>query len=172
MRNSMEKSRISVTELIFFLMGALLLIALSAVLAKGQSTSRGVRTPRAVAQLQQPLYREYRGVRLGMAATEVRTKLGEPTMKSDEQDFYVISANETVQIAYNAEQKATTISTDYTGDVGAPDYKTVVGEGMLLQRPDGTLFKMVMNDGERFWVTYSKTATTPSIVTITIGAYK
>ena len=107
-----------------------------------------------------------------MTATEVRAKLGEPAMKSDEQDFFVISANETAQIAYNAAQKVMTISTDYTGGAGAPDYRTVVGEGMLLQRPDGTMFKMVMNDAERFWVTYSKSATAPSIVTITIGAYK
>ena len=107
-----------------------------------------------------------------MTATEVRAKLGEPALKSDEQDFFIVSVTETVQIAYNASQKVVTISTDYAGGVGAPDYKNVVGEGMLLQRPDGTVFKMVMYDAERFWVTYSKSATTSPIVTITIGAYK
>lgn len=158
MRNSIGKSRLSVGELIFFLLGAILLLLLASVLANGQSAT--------------PLYREYRGVRLGMTAAEVRTKLGEPAMKSDEQDFYVISTNETAQIAYNAAQKVMTISTDYTGGVGAPDYRNVVGEGMLLTRPDGTVFKMVMNDADRFWVTYSKSATTSPIITITIGAYK
>lgn len=158
MRNSIGKSRLSVSELIFFLVGAILLLLLASVLANGQSAA--------------PLYREYRGVRLGMTAAEVRTKLGEPALKSDEQDFYVISTNETVQIAYNAAQKVMTISTDYTGGVGAPDYRNVVGEGMLLTRPDGTVFKMVMNDADRFWVTYSKSATTSPIITITIGAYK
>src|SRR5687767_777097 len=39
----------------------------------------------------QPLLREYRGVRLGMTAEESRRKLGEPMDKSDQQDFYVIS---------------------------------------------------------------------------------
>ena len=124
----------------------------------------------ANAQVQSP-YREYRGIRLGMTAAETRAKLGEPAMKSDEQDFYVISTNETAQIVYNSAQKVITISTDYTGGVGAPDYHSVVGEG-LLQKPDGSLFRMVMNDAERFWVTYSKTATVVPIVTITIGAYK
>jgi len=172
MRNSMDKARITVTELIFLLIGIILLLALGGIVGNGQSGTPGPATLKARAQVQQPLYREYRGVRLDMTAAEVRAKLGEPALKSDEQDFFVISANETAQIAYNAAQKVMTISTDYAGGVGAPDYRSVVGEGMLLQRPDGSLFKMVMNDAERFWVTYSKSATTSSIVTITIGAYK
>ena len=168
MRNSVRRSGVSFTEWLFYLVGAILLLLLAGMVAKGQS----VPTANGPGQVQQQGYREYRGIRLGMTAAEVRAKLGEPALKSDEQDFFVISANETAQIAYNAAKKAMTISTDYTGGVGAPDYRSVVGEGMLLQRPDGTAFKMVMNDAERFWVTYSKSATTPSIVTITIGAYK
>ena len=171
MRNSLGKSRITVTELIFLLLGMLLLLVLARI-ATGQSEAPGARSLKAQAQVQQPLYREYRGVRLGMTATEVRAKLGEPALKSDEQDFYVFSANETAQIAYNAAQKVMTISADYAGGVGAPDYRNAVGEGVLLVRPDGSLFRMAMYDSERFWVSYSKTATTVPIVTITIGAYK
>ena len=170
MRSSMDKSRITITEVIFLLVGILLIFALARI-AAAQTEAQGTATRKAHAQVQQPLYREYRGVRLGMTATEVRAKLGEPALKSDEQDFFIISVSETVQIAYNA-QKVTTISTDYAGGVGAPDYKNVVGEGMLLQRPDGTTFKMVMYDAERFWVTYSKSATASPIVTVTIGAMK
>lgn len=171
MRNNVDKSSITITELIFLLLSMLLLLALARI-TTGQSEAPGTRSLKSQAQVHQPLYGEYRGVRLGMTAAEVRAKLGPPALKSDEQDFYVISANETAQIAYNAAQKVMTISTDYAGGVGAPDYRTVVGEGMLLVRPDGSLFRMVMNDAERFWVTYSKTATTAPIVTITIGAYK
>ena len=132
----------------------IVLLLLAAISASGQSR-----------------YTEYRGVRLGMAAADVRTKLGEPTLKSNEQDFFVISANETAQIAYNAAQKVVTISTDYTNGVGAPDYKTVVGEG-LLEKPDGSLFRMVIYDKERFWVSFNKSASTVPTVTITIGALK
>jgi len=170
MRKSVEQ--ISVTELVFFLIGALLIMVFAAVLARGQGQLAAPRTLKAQAQVQQPLYRDYRGVRLGMTAAEVRAKLGEPAMKSDEQDFYLISANETAQIAYNTAQKVVTISVDYTGGAGAPDYKSVVGDGMLLERPDGSLFRMVMYDSERFWVSYNRSAATPSMVTITIGAYK
>ena len=115
-------------------------------------------------------YREYRGVRLGMAAAEVRAKLGTAALQSDEQDYYVVSASESTQIMYR-EQKVVMISTDYTGGIGAPDFRNVVGE-RILQRPDGSLFSMVRNDAERFWVSYNKSASVVPVVTITIGTIK
>jgi hypothetical protein len=115
-------------------------------------------------------YREYRGVRLGMTAAEVRAKLGTAALQTDDQDFYVVSANESTQIMYR-DQKVFMISTDYTNGAGAPDYRSVVGE-KLLQRPDGSVFSMVRIDAERFWVSYNKSATTVPVVTITLGAYK
>jgi len=171
MRNSLDETRITIPEMIFLLIGAILMLLLGSLVANGQSPAPGELIARAQARAQQPLYREYRGVRLGMTATEVRAKLGEPAMKSDEQDFYIFSVSETTQVAYNAAQRVITISTDYTDGVGAPDYRGVVGEG-LLQKPDGSVFRMVMYDAERFWVSYNKSASTVPTVTITIGAYK
>ena len=55
--------------------------------------------------------------------------------------------------------------------IGVPDYKSVVGEG-LLQRPDGSLFRMVRYDSERFWVSYNKSTSVVPVVTITIGNMK
>lgn len=166
MRQSTYK--IGMAELIYLLIGAFLVLLIGMV-AKGQTTTQPTTFINAYSQIQQPLYREYRGVRLGMTAAEARAKLGDPALKSDEQDFYVISSNETAQIAYKA-QKVVTISIDYVGGVGAPDYRSVVGEG-LLERPDGSLFRMVMYNSERFWVTYNKSASVVPLVTITIGAF-
>jgi outer membrane protein assembly factor BamE (lipoprotein component of BamABCDE complex) len=164
-----EKLRRRIIEIVFFMIGVILLLLLGAI-ASGQTKSEAMKVARGYTQVQQPLYKEYRGVRLGMTAAETRAKLGEPAMKSDEQDFYVFSANETAQIVYT-EQKVVTISTDYSGGVGAPDYKSVVGEN-LLQKPDGSLFKMVLYDSERFWVSYYKSASVEPVVTITIGTMK
>lgn len=160
MRHNTERFGIRPVELVYFALGVILLL-LFAIVANGQTVH---------SQAQQPLYREYRGVRLGMTAEEARAKLGVPAMKSDDQDFYVFSANETAQIVY-AGQKVVTISTDYTGGITPPDYKTVVGEG-LEQRPDGSLFRMVIYDSERFWVSYNKSVSVMPIVTITIGRMK
>ena len=164
MRYSTEKSKIGLTDLTYLLIGILLLLLL-AVVANGQTPSTAMKGVRAHSQIQQPLYTEYRGVRIGMTAMEVRTRLGEPVMKSKEQDFFALSPSETAQIGYDAFQKVMTISTDYTGGVGAPDYRTVVGEG-LLERPDGSLFRMVQY--QRMWVSYNKSVAVVPVVTITI----
>lgn len=164
-----QKSRTRIVEILFFAFGVILLLLLGAI-ASGQTKTEAKQVAKGHAQIQQQLYREYRGVRLGMTAAEARTKLGEPAMKSDEQDFYVLSADETAQIGYVA-QKVVTISIDYTGGVGAPDYKSVVGED-LEQRPDGSLFRMVFYNSERFWVSYYKSASAVPVVTITIGKMK
>lgn len=155
MTYSTEKHSSGIAELRWFLIGLILLLLL-AVIAKGQ----------------QPIYREYRGVRLGMTAAETRAKLGEPAMKSNEQDFYVVSANETTQIAYDEFQKVVTISTDYSGGIGAPDYRMVVGDGMLLQKPDGSLFRMVQYKSEGMWVSYNRSGAAVPVVTVTIQLMK
>jgi hypothetical protein len=131
-----------------------------------------VKAVRTYAQVQQPLYTEYRGVRLGMTAAEARAKLGEPAMKSNEQDYFVVSSNETTQIAYDAFQKVITISTDYTDAATAPDYKVVVGDGVLLQRPDGSLFRMVQYKSAGMLVMYNKSAGVVPVITITIQLMK
>ena len=166
MRYGTHKQRIGVVELMYFFM-ALILLLLLGVFAKGQITPPAIS---AQSHVQPALYKEYRGVRLGMPAAEVRAKLGEPVLKSDEQDYFVISSSETTQIGYDAAKKVTTISTDYSA--GAPDYKTIVGERLLIQRPDGSTFAMVMYDSEHFWVTYHKSASAVPVVTVTIGVIR
>ena len=155
------------------LMGVLLL-AISAVLllffsatAVGQRATQPVRVNATTSQVSPPIYREYRGIRLGMKAAEVRAKLGEPVMKSDEQDYFIFSSSESAQIVYTADQTVRMISTDYAGGANAPDYKMVVGSD-LNQRPDGSLFKMVHFDSEKVWVSYNKSAGVMPVVTITI----
>jgi hypothetical protein len=102
-----------------------------------------------------------------MAMEEARAKLGAAQFTSDELDYYIFSTSESAQIAYKS-NKVVTISVDYTAGVGAPDYKTVVGTGMLLERPDGSLYRMVQYHAEGFWVSYNKSAGTVPVVTITL----
>jgi hypothetical protein len=82
-----------------------------------------------------------------------------------------LSTTETAQIAYKA-KKVVTISIDYTGGVGAPEYKAVVGTGMLLERPDGSSYRMVEYDAEGLWVSYNKSAGTVPVITITLQSIK
>jgi hypothetical protein len=116
---------------------------------------------------QQPLYTQYKGVQLGMSAEEARAKLGTPALKDSDQDFYMFSENETAQIVYNAEHKVVTISVDYVGGIGAPDYKAVVG-GELEKTVNGSMYRIVRYESLGFWVSYNRTTGLVATVTVTI----
>jgi hypothetical protein len=138
-------------------------VLLVAVVASGQKARS---TATTLAAPEQPLLSEYKGIRLGVTAEEVRAKLGNPTVKGDDQDYFIISDNETAQFAYDAAHKVVTISTDYTG-AGAPDYRNVVGPA-IDQMQDGSLYKLVRYEAQGFWVSYMRAAGTSGTVTITI----
>jgi len=142
---------------------AFVLLAAVAAATPAQTASKGARS----SVIQQPLYSEYRGVRIGMAAQDVRAKLGEPLQKADDMDLYVFSEKETAQIAYDASHTVTTVSVDYVGGVGAPDYKLVVGPTVDV-KADGSIYQQVRYDILGFWVYYYRSAGETPIVTITI----
>jgi hypothetical protein len=102
-----------------------------------------------------------------MKAQEVRLKLGEPQQKADDMDLYFFSENEMAQIAYDATHSVTTISVDYLGGVGAPDYKAVVGSEVEV-KADGSIYKVMRYDSLGFWVFYNRGPGENAIVTITI----
>lgn len=119
---------------------------------------------------QQPLFTDYKGIRIGMTAEEVQAKLGKG-MRIDEQEFFVFNERETLQIAYDKTNKVMGISVDFLGGVGAPDYTTVVGPDITV-RPDGSMYKMVRYDQLGFWVSYNRTSkTSVAMVTITIQKF-
>jgi hypothetical protein len=144
-------------------LAAIMTLLLVGAIAYGQRTRTAVTNLSAT---QQPLFSEYKGIRLGMTAQEVRAKLGDPTLKADDQDYYVISQTESAQFAYDKAQKVVTISIDYTGP-GSPDYRNVVGAS-IDEREDGALYKMVRYETQHFWVSYNRASGASPTVTITI----
>jgi outer membrane protein assembly factor BamE (lipoprotein component of BamABCDE complex) len=154
---------------------ALLIVAIAAlgIMASVAAQAQGqkARTPMANAlkagnAKPQPLYVDYKGVRIGMTADEARAKLGEPTLKGDDQDFYVFSEKETAQIVYDATHKVTVISVDYVDGAGAPAPQSVVGGD--LEARNGSIYKLVRYESQGFWVSYNRTAGPAVTVSITI----
>jgi hypothetical protein len=119
------------------------------------------------AATQQPLYGDYKGVRIGMTVNEARVKLGQPTREFENQDLYVVSETETLQIFFDAARKITAISVDYLGTTGAPDYKAIVGDNIEM-KPDGSMYKVVRYEQLGFWVSFNRTAGELGIITVTI----
>ncbi len=116
---------------------------------------------------QEPLYTDFRGVKLGMTPEDVRAKLGNPVVKDAEMDYFVLGDTVTAQVVYDAAHKVKMISVDYANGTGAPDYHSVVGNE-LTTKPDGSAYAMVRYESRGFWVSYNRTAGTVTVVTVTI----
>lgn len=120
------------------------------------------------AATQQPLYSEYKGVRIGMSTNEARAKLGVPTREFENEDLYVVSETETAQVFYDATHRVNAISVDYLADkTGAPDYKAIVGDNIQV-KPDGSMYKLVRYEQLGFWVSFNRTAGDLPIISVTI----
>ena len=116
------------------------------------------------------VFSTYKGVGLGMKMDEARKLLGSPKDKSDAQDFYVLSENETAQVYYEG-GAVTAISIDFAGDLkNAPSCKQVLGEEVAA-KSDGGVYKLVRFPKAGFWVSYSKTGGTNPLVSITIQKF-
>jgi len=148
-------------------LAALAVVIVATPIANAQTKKTKLTADAAAIPTQQALYNDFRGVRLGMAAEEVRTKLGNPVLKDDEMDYFVFSESLTAQIAYDQAHKTKAISVDYAGGVGAPDYRAIVGMD-LQNRADGSAYQMVRYPAQGFWVSYNRTAGPLFVVTITI----
>lgn len=114
-----------------------------------------------------PAYVEYKGVRLGMEASEVRKKLGDPKDKGDTQDFYVFSEKEMAQFYYD-KGKVTAVAVNYMGTAsGAPLPKVVLGTE-IEAGADGAMHKLIRYPEAGYWVSYSRTAGADPLITVTM----
>jgi hypothetical protein len=108
----------------------------------------------------------YKGIAIGASADDVRKKLGDPKDKSDPQDLFVFSDQESAQFLYDAGKKVTAIMVTFSGKLtGAPTAKDVFGEDVA-PKPDGAVFKMVRYPKAGYWVSYNKIVGDDSMVSI------
>lgn len=115
-----------------------------------------------------PVFKDYRGVQIGMSAEEVRAKLDRLKDGGPAQDFFVFSDRESAQIYYDKDRKVTAISVDYFGgDSNAPSPNSVLGVE-LQAKPDGSMYELKRYPNAGYWVSYNRTAGDKPIVTITM----
>jgi hypothetical protein len=118
-----------------------------------------------------PVFTEYRGLRIGMPASEVRDGLRSFLKdKGDKQDFLVLSDNETAQVYYDSAGKVTAISIDYMTKNGhAPTPMEVLGID-ITPKPDGSMYALKRYPAAGYWVSYNRTSGDNALVTITMQA--
>jgi len=150
---------------------AMLMIALAGLFVSGYGQTQKARVVSSAATpaVQQPLFTEYKGIKLGMSAKEVRAKLGDPVLKDDAMDYFIFADGVTAQFVYDTAHAVRTISIDYAGGTGAPEYRAVIGTE-LETRPDGSAYKIVRYESLGFWVSYNRS--TGPVITITITIQK
>lgn len=153
---------------------ALLALAVSFVAPIGhaQSVQNQQKAPDAAAAQGQatPLYKEYKGVRLGMSADEVRQKLGRPKESGKEQDFFIFSDSERARVYYDTAHKATAIISTFVGKASnAPTPEAVLGTAVEA-KPDGTVYQVVRYPEAGYWVAYSRTTGDEPLTMITMQA--
>ena len=156
---------------------ALLTVAALALLsaASAQTPARRPPTPPAgpaappAAQLPEPVYREYRGVQIGMSKGQVRQKLGTPGDVSDRQDFFNLSGFESAQVFYDAQARVTAVSVNYLGEgSGAPTPEKILG-APAETAADGSIHKLVRYERDGYLVVYGRSGgDAPPLVTVTM----
>lgn len=116
----------------------------------------------------EPLFKEYKGVSLGLSAEEVRAKLGKPAERDDEMDFFVFSERERARVYYDKDKKAHAVIVTYIGaNAAAPPSGAVIGTE-IEAKPDGSMYKMVTYPQAGYWLAYSRTGGDSPMVMITM----
>ena len=122
-----------------------------------------------VAQAPEPIYREYRGVAVGMSKEQARQKLGTPGDVSDRQDFFNLSGAESAQVFYDATGRVMAVSVNYLGEgSNAPSPEKVFGVAVAVN-DDGSIYKLVRYERAGYLVVYSRSGgDAPPLVTVTM----
>lgn len=117
-----------------------------------------------------PVLTNYKDVKIGSTADEVREKLGKAKIDDKDGFFYRFNDGEFAQIRLDKNNKVRLLSITYSGDNNIPAYTDVFGvdNQMAAAKPDGSVYKLVRYPEAGYWVAYSRTAGNDPSVTVTM----
>lgn len=152
----------------FWLLSRALFVVISFSLAAAALAQTAQKRPNAGHE-EEPVFQDYRGVKIGWLADDVRKKLGNPANKADDQDYYEFGENERAQVYYDkGTRQVTAISVDFIGNgAGVITPQQVFGSDVEA-KSDGSKSKLVRYPKAGYWVSYSRTAGDNPIISVTI----
>ena len=116
----------------------------------------------------EPKFKDYKGVKIGMSADEAREKLGKPDATGDGQDSFLISDNEIAQIFYDKDGKVNAVAITYMGkNDAAPTALAVLGEEVPAEA-NGRVYKLVRYPKVGYWVAYDRSGGDSPMISVTI----
>ncbi len=113
-----------------------------------------------------PVYKDYKGVRIGMTADEARRKLDGPDTKEKKHDVIQVNDNEMVSLYYDKDAKVRAISVIYTGK-NAPSDMAVLGE-TVAPGAKGRVYKRKPYPQAGYRISYSRSAGDSPTVIVTM----
>lgn len=124
-------------------------------------------TPKAAMM---PVLQNYKEVKIGATADDVREKLGKAKIDNKNGFYYVIDDDEMAQIRLDKDKKVRLISITYTSDnKNTPKFEDVLGAGVKAEPGvNGKIYKLVNYPEAGYWVAYSRTAGDKPTVTVTM----
>lgn len=150
---------------------SLILVFWLLVIAANSQTSAGSATPQTTAMAAPTsVWQNYRDVKIGTTADEVRDKLGKPKISDKDGYYYEINDDESAQIRLGADKKVRVIAVTYSSkNQNAPKFADVFGKDMIVEpAADGRIYKLVRYPAVGFWVAYNRTAGDKPIITVTM----
>ncbi|MFL6375744.1 MAG: hypothetical protein ACJ73D_13835 [Pyrinomonadaceae bacterium] len=143
-------------------------VAVTFVVTATGKVSANAATPRAMPSPDKSLFSEYRGVKIGMTATDVRAKLGKAKEQTDAQDQFIFNDNESALVYYDGTHAVNAIMITFQGDVkNAPSAKDVFGEDVA-PNGEGMVFKMEKYPKAGYWISYTRTSGSDQMVNIAL----
>ena len=118
-----------------------------------------------------PVFRDYKGISLGMTVEQTHKKLGTPQYKEEKIESYTISENEIVSIFYDDQHKIIALTIEYITNIKAPVPKTILGMD-ITPKADGSISEMIRYPKAGYWVSYMRTAGNEPTITIAMQGYK
>lgn len=152
----------------FWLLSRALLVVISLSLAGAAFAQTAQKRPAAAGGEENPVLNDYRGVKLGWVADEVRKKLGDPANKADDQDYYIFNDNERAQVYYDKDKQVTAISVDFMSGAAQILTPQQVFGADFEGKTDGSKSRLVRYPKAGYWVSYSRTAGDKPIISVTI----
>ncbi len=150
-----------------FLLCGLIVPAFGQIAENTQAAANQITDKKSETPILMPVLTDYKGIKIGTTADEVRDKLGKAKI-GDKDGFFYDEDDEMVQIRVDGDKKVRLVSVTYSDkNENTPKYADVFGaEAQVPTKPDGSIYNLINYPEAGYWVAYSRTAGEKPTVTM------